>query len=184
MAVRLHVFGASGAGTTTLAAALAERCGWLHLDTDNFYWLPSEPPYRFKREPQQRVEQIRASAAQANDWILSGSLCSWGEALVPLFTHAVFLQLDDAERMQRLTARERQRYGERVLPGGDMHAQSQAFLEWAAGYQNGDLQTRSLCMHEAWIAQQLRCPLLRLDSTCESPEQLAGQVIDWLGAPA
>lgn len=184
MAVRLHVFGASGAGTTSLAAALAERCGWLHLDTDNFYWLPSEPPYRFKREPQQRVEQIRASAAQANDWILSGSLCSWGEALLPLFTHAVFLQLDDAERMQRLTTRERQRYGERVLPGGDMHAQSQAFLEWAAGYQNGDLQTRSLCMHEAWIAQQLRCPLLRLDSTCESPEQLAGQVIDWLGSPA
>lgn len=184
MAVRLHVFGASGAGTTSLAAALAERCGWLHLDTDDFYWLPSEPPYRFKREPQQRVEHIRASAAQANDWILSGSLCSWGEALLPLFTHAVFLQLDDAERMQRLTTRERQRYGERVLPGGDMHAQSQAFLQWAASYQHGDLQTRSLRMHEAWIAQQLRCPLLRLDSTCESPEQLAGQVIDWLGAPA
>ncbi|GLX16120.1 adenylate kinase [Pseudomonas straminea] len=184
MAVRLHVFGASGAGTTSLAAALAERCGWLHLDTDNFYWLPSEPPYRFKREPQQRVEQIRASAAQANDWILSGSLCSWGETLVPLFTHAVFLQLDDAERMQRLAARERQRYGERVLPGGDMHAQSLAFLEWAAGYQQGDLQTRSLRMHEAWIAGQLRCPLLRLDSTCESPERLAGKVIDWLAAPA
>ena len=183
MAVRLHVFGASGAGTTTLAATLAERCSWLHLDTDNFYWLSSEPPYRLKREPQQRVEQIRASAAQVNDWVLSGSLCSWGEALLPLFTHAVFLQLDDAERMQRLTARERQRYGERVLPGGDMHAQSQAFLEWAACYRHGDLQTRSLRMHEAWIEQKLRCPLLRLDSTRESPEKLARQVIDWLGAP-
>jgi len=180
MAVRLHVFGASGAGTTTLAAALAERAGWLHLDTDSFYWLPSEPPYRFKREPQQRVEQIRACAAQSSDWILSGSLCSWGEALVPLFTHAVFLQLDDTKRMQRLRAREQQRYGERVQPGGDMHAQHQAFLEWAAGYQHGDLQTRSLRMHETWIEQQLRCPVLRLDSTHESPEQLAEQVLAWL----
>ncbi len=36
MTVRLHIFGASGSGTTTLARALAKRCGWLHLDTDDF----------------------------------------------------------------------------------------------------------------------------------------------------
>ena len=84
--------------------------------------------------------------------------------------------------MQRLRAREQQRYGERLQPGGDMHAQHQAFLEWAAGYQHGGLQTRSLRMHETWIEQQLRCPVLRLDSTHESPEQLAEQVLAWLAA--
>jgi hypothetical protein len=37
MTVRLHIFGASGLDTTTLALAraLAKRCGWL-LDTDDF----------------------------------------------------------------------------------------------------------------------------------------------------
>lgn len=182
MAVRLHIFGASGAGTTTLARMLAERCGWLHLDTDDFYWLPSEPPYLHKHPPQERVALIREQAAQASSWVLSGSLCSWGEALIPLFSHAVFLRLDDQARMRRLRQREAQRYGARILPGGDMHEQSQAFLDWAAGYEQGDLQTRSLRMHEAWIAQRLSCPLLRLDSTRQTPEQLAEQVLAWLRA--
>lgn len=180
MAVRLHIFGASGSGTSTLARDLAERCGWLHLDTDDFYWLPSEPPYLHKRPPQQRVEWIRERAAQAPNWVLSGSLCSWGEALIPSFSHALFLRLDDEERMRRLRQREAQRYGERIQPGGDMHAQSLAFLEWAAGYEQGDLQTRSLRMHEAWIKVQLSCPLLRLDSTYYSPAQLVEQALAWL----
>ncbi len=82
--------------------------------------------------------------------------------------------------MRRLRQREAQRYGERIQPGGDMHAQSLAFLEWAAGYEQGDLQTRSLRMHEAWIERQLSCPLLRLDSTYDSPAQLVEQTLAWL----
>lgn len=180
MEVRLHIFGASGSGATTLARTLAERCGWLHLDTDDFYWLPSEPPYLHKRTPQQRVALIREQLEQAPSWILSGSLCSWGEALIPAFSHALFLRLDDTERMHRLHQREVARYGGRIEPGGDMHSQSQAFLDWASGYEQGDLHTRSLLMHETWIEQQLDCPLLRLDSTHASPARLAEQVMAWL----
>jgi hypothetical protein len=62
-----------------------------------------------------------------------------------------------------------------------MQAQSQAFFDWAASYEQGDLRTRSRRMHETWIAQYLPCPLLRLDSTDESPEQLAARVLAWLG---
>ncbi|XLX40018.1 AAA family ATPase [Ectopseudomonas mendocina] len=182
MEVRLHIFGASGSGTTTLARTLAERNGWLHLDTDDFYWLPSEPPYLHKRPPEDRVRLIRERAAQAPSWVLSGSLCSWGEALIPSFSHALFLRLDDQERMRRLRQREAQRYGARIQPGGDMHEQSQAFLEWAAGYEQGDLSTRSLAMHEAWMTRHLNCPLLCLDSTRHTPEQLAEQVLAWLHA--
>lgn len=180
MSIRLHIFGASGSGTTTLGSALSNSCGWLHLDTDDFYWLPSEPPYLHKRPPPQRVALIRECAAQASSWVLSGSLCSWGEALIPSFSHALFLHLDDDERMHRLRQRETQRYGERIEPGGDMHAQSLAFLDWAAGYEQGDRHTRSRLMHETWIEQHLTCPLLRLDSTHATPAQLVEQVMVWL----
>ena len=33
----VHIVGASGAGTTTLAAALAGGIGARHLDTDDYY---------------------------------------------------------------------------------------------------------------------------------------------------
>ena len=180
MEVRLHIFGASGSGTTTLARTLAERNGWLHLDTDDFYWLPSEPPYLHKRSPEERVRLIRERSAQAPSWVLSGSLCSWGEALIPSFSHALFLRLDDRERMRRLRQREAQRYAERILPGGDMHGQSLAFLQWAAGYEQGDLHTRSLLMHETWMACHLSCQLLRRDSNRRTPEQLAERMLSWL----
>ena len=51
----IHVTGASGSGVTTLARALAERLSVAHLDTDDFYWLPSDPPYQQKREIASRV---------------------------------------------------------------------------------------------------------------------------------
>ncbi len=49
---RLHITGASGAGTTTLGAALAETFGCPHHDADDFYWLPSDSPYREERSRQ------------------------------------------------------------------------------------------------------------------------------------
>ena len=43
---RIHITGASGFGVSTLGGALAARLGCAHLDTDDFYWLPTDPPYR------------------------------------------------------------------------------------------------------------------------------------------
>jgi hypothetical protein len=43
---RIHIVGASGSGTTSLASAIAAQCGHRHLDTDDFFWMPTSPPYR------------------------------------------------------------------------------------------------------------------------------------------
>jgi ABC-type glutathione transport system ATPase component len=45
----------------------------------------------------------------------------------------------------------RLRYGTRIIPGGDMYASSQAFLTWAASYDDGDLDVRSRRLHEQWL---------------------------------
>lgn len=53
---RLHIFGASGSGTTTLGAALAQRMGVPHLESDDFYWVDCpQQPYTHKRPPAERV---------------------------------------------------------------------------------------------------------------------------------
>ena len=44
-----------------------------------------------------------------------------GDELIPRFSHAVFLFLQPHLRMQRLRLRERQRHGDRILPGQDMY---------------------------------------------------------------
>src|SRR5678809_1323103 len=41
---RIHILGASGSGTT-LGRALAEHLQGSHFDTDDYSWLPTDPPH-------------------------------------------------------------------------------------------------------------------------------------------
>jgi hypothetical protein len=59
--------------------------------------------------------------------------------------------------------------GARVMPQGDMHAASAAFLAWAASYDTAGPEQRSLVANEAWLAAQT-APVLRLDSSAPVQE--------------
>ena len=72
--MRLHITGASGTGTTTLGAALSRELGWRHLDADDFYWMPTEPPFKEKRDPDARVALLHAELYGHEDVVLSGSI--------------------------------------------------------------------------------------------------------------
>ena len=159
----IHITGASGSGVTTLGGALAVRLGRVHLDTDSFYWLPSDPPFRDRRPLIERMEMIeRAFAGADRSWVLSGSLDGWGDPFIPRFGLVVFIYTPPEARMMRLLARERERYGAAIEPGGVMYAQHREFAAWAEGYDGGGRPGRSLPRHEAWLAS-LTCPVLRLD---------------------
>jgi adenylate kinase family enzyme len=149
---RIHILGASGSGTTTLGRALAERLHCPHLDTDSYFWLPTEPPFLEPRPLAERQQLLMADLAADTSWVLSGSLCGWGDSTIPLFELVVFLWIPKDVRMARLSRREMARYGKRILPGGDMYEQSQAFLAWAASYDEGDLTMRSRQRHDQWLS--------------------------------
>lgn len=176
---RIHVFGASGSGTTTLGTAVASALGAPFLDVDTYYWVATDPPFTTKRDPAERVVAIERDTASRSDWVLSGSLCGWGDPLVPRFTLAVFLHLDPDVRMARLAERERRRYGPRLLPGGDLHAHHDAFMDWARSYDQARAPVRSLDLHERWMAR-LPCPVLRLDAS-QPVEALREVVVARLG---
>ena len=161
---RIHIFGASGSGTTTLGKALAGRLRAKFLDTDSYYWLPTDPPFTGKRDPVDRIAMIERDVRDTDDWVLSGSICSWGDPLLHHFTFAVFLYLQPALRMDRLARRERARYGDRIAPDGDMHATHIAFMDWARSYDTATAPVRSLDLHETWM-RALACPAMRLDSS-------------------
>lgn len=171
---RIHIFGASGSGTTALGKELSLRIGGKHLDTDSYYWKATDPPFTAKREPKDRVAMILRDVEGVANWVLSGSVCSWGDPLLERFSLAVFLRLDPTVRMDRLRRRERLRYGARIQPGGDTHQQHLEFLEWAESYDTARAPTRSLDLHFRWM-KRLECPVIELDST-STVEELCDQV--------
>jgi adenylate kinase family enzyme len=111
MAGRVHILGASGSGTTTLAKALATHLGCPHYDADSYFWLPSDPPFQRIRDVEPRRVMLSADLEKPGGWVLSGSLCGWGDIYIPLFGLVVFLWIPHDLRMARLAAREVARYG-------------------------------------------------------------------------
>ena len=172
MRQRIHILGASGSGTTTLGQALAERLGCVHFDTDDYFWLPTNPPFVELRAVAERQQLLMDDLTAQQHWVLSGSLCGWGDVAIPLFELVVFLWIPHEVRMARLHRRENQRYGARIMPGGDMYEQSQAFFAWAASYDQGDLTIRSRQLHEQWLGT-LRCPIVRIAGEYRLKEQLS-----------
>ena len=164
----IHITGASGTGATTLGTALAAKLRVPHFDTDDFYWLPTNPPFTTKRPVAERITLLSERLASQAGWMLSGSALNWGEPLEPLYDLVVFLTLDPDVRMDRIRRRELARYGERIKPGGDMAEISSAFLAWAAAYDTAGEEQRSLVAHETWLAA-LTTPMIRLDSSAPTP---------------
>jgi adenylate kinase family enzyme len=177
MAYRIHIFGASGSGTSSLAAALALRHGHRHLDTDDYFWIPTDPPFRQIRPRAERLARLGSALDQSPTWVLSawrgaaegepsgytGSLCGWGDPLIPRFDLLVFLLVPTPVRLARLRAREEQRYGATAIaPGGPLHEAHVEFMDWAARYDEGDVAMRSRAMHEAWLAV-IPTPVVRLE---------------------
>jgi hypothetical protein len=107
-----------------------------------------------------------------DSWVVSGSLCGWGDVAISLFELVVFLSIPHDVRMVRLRRREQARFGTRIEPGGDMYEQSHAFLAWAASYDDGGLDIRSRRLHEQWLGT-LPCPIICIEGECTLEEQLA-----------
>jgi adenylate kinase family enzyme len=174
----IHITGASGCGVTSLGISLASKLGRAHLDTDDYYWLPTTIPYSEKRTIPKRLELLRTSlgAAQDTGWILSGSLSGWGDPLIPHFDLVIFLTAPTDLRIERIRQRELQRFGEAALSrGGSRHELFQEFLSWATAYDEGSHAGRNRARHETWLAQ-LPCAVLRLDSS-RATDYLVEEVI-------
>lgn len=51
MKKHIHIFGASGSGTTTISQKVCGHTGYSHFDSDSYFWLP--PPHPPPRTPLQ-----------------------------------------------------------------------------------------------------------------------------------
>ena len=174
--LRVHVLGASGSGTTTFGRALASQFSIPHHDTDDYYWFPTDPPYQDKRPIPERLALMKTMFLPRPNWVLTGSLSSWSETLLPYFDVVVFVSLDNALRLDRLRIREEHRYGKKaMIPGGERYKAHKAFLEWAALYEDPNFEGRSRVTHERWLAS-LKCPIVRVDSS-SSPDLMVAEVL-------
>ena len=181
--VAVAVLGLNGAGKSTLAHALARELSLFEMDGEDYYFpdqaedrrwaldhqgagLPENRehfPFSHPVSKEEAAAALLRDAAAHPDFVLSCVRLNWGPALSGLLTLAVVLDTPAPERLRRLEDREIRRFGDRVLPGGDMAAQQEAFRAQCAGRGPEEI--------EASLAG-LTCPILRLDGARPTEENL------------
>lgn len=160
---KVYILGAAGSGVSTLGCELGRALAVPWFDVDDYYWLPTDPPFRTKRPIEERIALLNADLA-APSWVLSGSLDGWGDTIANRATHVVYVDTDTLIRIRRLRDRELSRFGARVRLGGDMAQQHEEFINWAESYDLGTQPGRSRPRHEAWLGGRAG-PVIRVDGS-------------------
>lgn len=156
--VRINLIGGSGSGTSTLGAQLADILDCLHIEADALHHLPTDPPYREQRDPDERAELLREHTRR-EAWVLSGGVMDWGVEIDA--THVIWLTPPHETRMSRLKSREIERLGSRIEPEGEMHMDHLEFMRWASAYEAGGVDGKTLARHAAWF-ETLDVPKMRI----------------------
>jgi adenylate kinase family enzyme len=179
---RIHVFGASGAGVTTLGRALATALAIPCHDTDDYYWQPTVPPFTAKRDIADRLRLMREMFLPRLDWLLSGALESWGSEIAALCDYAVYVDTVTPLRLARLRAREAAHFGsEAVKVGGWRQKDCDEFVEWASHYDDSTREGRSRARHQSFMAS-LKCPVIPVDGA-RPVDDTVERVISVIGLP-
>lgn len=152
----VFLVGLNGSGKTTLGRALAEALGWFRMDVEDYYFPDMAVPYANPR-PEDEVRRMMLADIRAHgDFVLSSVRADLGGDIRKHCSLAVWLRAPAEIRMARIERRELARFGDRVLPGGDMYERQRQFREMVANRTEA-------CVEESLRA--LACPVLALDAT-------------------
>ena len=152
------VFGANGSGKTTLGRELARILGFKRMDVEDYYFRESEIPYSDARSKDEVVELMLADIEKYRSFIISTVVGDLGNVIPQYYKLAVHISAPHELRMERIKQRVYDKFGERVLEGGDMYEQEQKFFNFVA--------SRSLTIIDQW-AETLTCPVIHIDGTAD-----------------
>jgi len=163
------IFGASGAGSTTLGREVAQRLKYQYLDIDDYLWRwDTAIPLTLTHPREERAKRLMDDIQKYPNFVIAGTIFSDREQFEPLLDLAVFISTPTDICAERVHVRECTRWGSRVLPGGDMykstrfHGDYSDYVANAEKYETADVAKFGRKLHEQWITE-LHCPVLRVD---------------------
>ena len=163
------VCGLNGTGKSTLGKALAEELGHHFIDSEDIYF-PRAEAYASPRTREEAEAVLRGEIQAHPDFVLSTVKMEHGESFYPFFRWAVLIHVPRDIRLERVRNRSLQKFGSRMLPGGDLYEQEEKFFEF--------VKSRPENTVEEWI-QSLKCPIIRIDGT-KSIEENVDFIIEQL----
>ncbi len=158
MGTGIIICGLNGAGKSTLGKALAEKLHFYFIDNEDLYFPKVDLDYVYVApRTREEVEKIlRSEIDKHENFVFSSVKGDYGEDIYSFFKYAVLINVPQDIRIERVKKRSFQKFGNRMLFGGDLYEQEERFFNL--------VKSRSENTIEKWI-QYLKCPIIRIDGT-------------------
>lgn len=159
MTHKIIICGGNGAGKSTLGKALADKTGWVFRDVEDYYFPKTDPdyPYAVQRTQEEVVRSLLYEDLKKNDNLIFASVRgNYSEQTAAMFTFAVFVSVPKETRMKRVRRRAYDKFGDRVLKGGDLYEREKAFYDL--------IEKRTDKTVIDWL-DTLDIPVIRVDGT-------------------
>ena len=152
------ICGLNGTGKSTLGKALAEKLHFHFIDIENLYFPKTNPNYIYASpRTRKEVEKLFLHEIKTHkDFILASVKGDYGEDIYSLIQYAILLDVPKNIRLKRVKKRSFQKFGNRMLLGGDVYEQEENFFHF--------VESRDENIVEEWV-KSLKCPVIRMDGT-------------------
>lgn len=152
------ICGLNGTGKSTLGKALAEKLHFHFIDIEDLYFPKTNANYIYAspRTREDVVERLLYEIQTHENFILASVIGDYGEELYSFFQCGILLDVPRDIRLQRVRDRSFQKFGNRMLSGGDLFEQEEKFFRF--------VESRNETIVEEWV-KSLKCPVIRIDGT-------------------
>ena len=162
---KIVLCGGNGAGKSTMGRALAQALNLRFLDIEQYYFpdrLPNEA-YGTARSQEEVTALLLEDLQKPEGCVLAAVKADYSREIGALFTCAVYIDVPKVICMQRIRQRSYGKFGDRMLPGGDLYEREQRFFDM--------VQNRTVEPILQWLSS-MEIPVIRIDGLLPVEENL------------
>ena len=164
------ICGLNGVGKSTVGRVLADRIGYRFIDIEDLYFSKDDPDYKYNdpRSKKEVTELLNKMIAENSRFIFAAVRGDYGDMFLGSLDCAVVIDVPKRIRLKRVYDRSYEKFGERLLPGGDLYEREKSFFA-AVESRPDDYVT-------GWLENAVNCPVFHIDGTLpieENVEKLA-----------